>query len=222
MQKEYSTDHPACVTTKSLVDAADRRVNERIEGIMLGLRTRVSGLNASAEGLSHKLNKLKLADIERAGRTRPYYEVKQMLEEQMRFRAILNMKLASERIDAELPKAAVVEIIDRAMPGLRPVRPNKPLNLFIGASGGVVLATAGAAIGAWGGPARGANTPTRRLPEARQKARSAQSSANRYSRSAFDRLRAKPSSPSTSAIVCALLCCNSQIFSSTVPGAIRR
>ena len=37
-----------------------------------------------------------------------------------------------------------------------------------------------------------------------------------------ERLRAKPSSPSTSAIVCALLCCSSQIFSSTVPGAMRR
>ena len=49
-----------------------------------------------------------------------------------------------------------------------------------------------------------------------------QSSANRYSKSIVVRLRAKPSSPSTSAIVRALLCCSSQIFSSTVPGAIRR
>ncbi len=48
------------------------------------------------------------------------------------------------------------------------------------------------------------------------------SSANKYSKSAFERLRAKPSSPSTSAIVCALLCCSSQIFSSTVPGAMSR
>lgn len=48
------------------------------------------------------------------------------------------------------------------------------------------------------------------------------SSANRYSKSAFDKLRANPSSPKTSAMVCALLCCNSQIFSSTVPGEISR
>jgi len=49
-----------------------------------------------------------------------------------------------------------------------------------------------------------------------------QSSENKYSRSALDRLRAKPSSPNTSAIVFALLCCSSQIFSSTVPGEIKR
>ncbi len=50
----------------------------------------------------------------------------------------------------------------------------------------------------------------------------AQSSANKKSRSVAVRLRAKPSSPRTSAMVCALRCWRSQIFSSTVPGAIRR
>jgi len=51
---------------------------------------------------------------------------------------------------------------------------------------------------------------------------SSYSSENRYSRSVCDRLRANPSSPRTSLIVCALRCCKSQIFSSTVPGAIKR
>src|SRR3954447_8346706 len=50
----------------------------------------------------------------------------------------------------------------------------------------------------------------------------AYSSENKYSRSALDKLRANPSSPRTSAIVWALLCCSSQIFSSTVPGEISR
>ena len=49
-----------------------------------------------------------------------------------------------------------------------------------------------------------------------------QSSAKRNSRSVWVRLRAKPSSPRTSLIVCDFRCCRSQIFSSTVPGAIRR
>ncbi len=40
-----------------------------------------------------------------------------------------------------------VEITDRAVPGLRPVRPNKPLNLAIGALAGLLLGTAaGAAV----------------------------------------------------------------------------
>src|SRR3954471_4520879 len=49
-----------------------------------------------------------------------------------------------------------------------------------------------------------------------------QSSENKYSRSVCDKFRAKPSSPRTSAMVWALRCCSSQIFSSTVPGAMSR
>jgi len=43
------------------------------------------------------------------------------------------------------------------------------------------------------------------------------SSANRYPKSVLDRLRAKPSSPRTSAMVCALLCWSSQIFPRRCP-----
>ena len=39
------------------------------------------------------------------------------------------------------------DIVDRAVPGLRPVRPNKPLNIALGIIGGMVLAlAAGAAM----------------------------------------------------------------------------
>jgi len=49
------------------------------------------------------------------------------------------MKIDSERIDVELPKTAMVEIIDQAKPGLRPVRPNKPLNIALGIIIGLVV-----------------------------------------------------------------------------------
>ena len=42
-------------------------------------------------------------------------------------------------------EAFSVEIIDRAVPGLRPVRPNKPLNIALGALGGLVLGSAAGA-----------------------------------------------------------------------------
>ncbi len=50
----------------------------------------------------------------------------------------------------------------------------------------------------------------------------AQSSLNRYSRSSLVRLLANPSSPRTSEMVWDFFCCSSQIFSSTVPGVMRR
>lgn len=52
----------------------------------------------------------------------------------------------SEKTDLRLPATGMVQIVDKAVPGLRPVRPNKSLNIALGIIvGGVVglfLATA--------------------------------------------------------------------------------
>jgi hypothetical protein len=58
---------------------------------------------------------------------------------------VLFAKLAAEKTDLKLPAASMVQILDRAVPGLRPVRPNKPLNIIlgvlVGGLGGLFLAT---------------------------------------------------------------------------------
>lgn len=56
------------------------------------------------------------------------------------------------------------EIVDRAVPGLRPVRPNKPMNITLGILGGILLALAAgagmASLAAWiGRRSRGTGTP---------------------------------------------------------------
>lgn len=49
------------------------------------------------------------------------------------------MKLESEQIDVKLPKTGMVEIIDYAKPAIRPVQPNKPLNIAMGIVVGLVV-----------------------------------------------------------------------------------
>jgi uncharacterized protein involved in exopolysaccharide biosynthesis len=43
-------------------------------------------------------------------------------------------------VGVEAPRARLVEIVDTAVPGLRPVRPNKPFTVFLGLFGGAFLA----------------------------------------------------------------------------------
>ena len=63
-----------------------------------------------------------------------------------------------------LSRIAPADIVDRAVPGLRPVRPNKPLNIALGILGGIVFALAAGAgmagIAAWiGRRSRGTGAP---------------------------------------------------------------
>ena len=53
---------------------------------------------------------------EDAAKTRPYVEAKRQLEELQRFRQILDAKIAAEKIDVDLPKTMMVEVVDKAVP----------------------------------------------------------------------------------------------------------
>jgi len=141
IQNDHTPDHPTSRNATRMADDTAKRINQRIEGIMTGLRTRVNTSQAIVKRLRERLDEARVTDIEKTERSRPYYEAKLRLEELMRFRAVLNLKLTSERLDAELPDAAMVEIIDHASPSLHSVRPNKPRNLFLGAVAGFVLGT---------------------------------------------------------------------------------
>jgi len=59
-------------------------------------------------------------------------EGRSRLEELQRFSQVLFTKLANEKTDLSLPATGMVQIVDRAVPAYRPVRPNKPCNMLIG------------------------------------------------------------------------------------------
>src|SRR5207253_6122205 len=58
---------------------------------------------------------------------------------QKRFRQVLEMKIASERIDQNLPKSSMVVIMDEAKLNPKAVRPNKALNIALGIIIGLVV-----------------------------------------------------------------------------------
>ena len=139
IQKEYGPEHAEVLKTKAAVEDLHSKITNRVDGIMLGLEARVSSLKTSLEDLEKEVDKAKTNDIANATQSRPYYEAKRKLDELQRFRQILDMKIAAEKIDVELPKTMMVEIVDNAKPGLKPVRPNKPLNIALGIIIGLVV-----------------------------------------------------------------------------------
>ena len=86
-----------------------------------------------------KSKSAKTNDIATARQTQPYWEAKRKLEDLQRFSQVLRMKIPSENIEASLPKTLMVEIMDDALPGIRPVKPNKPLNIALGIIIGLVV-----------------------------------------------------------------------------------
>jgi succinoglycan biosynthesis transport protein ExoP len=138
-QKDYGTDHPEVVKLRSAMEDLNGQIDNQVDGILLGLDTRVSALREQLKKLNNEVEKAKTNDIASAKQTQPYWEAKRELENLQRFGATLSGKIAYENIEASLPKTTMVEIMDDALPGVRPVKPNKPLNIALGIIIGLVV-----------------------------------------------------------------------------------
>ena len=132
INKDYGALNPEAIKANKWVEDLHSKVNQAVDGFLLGLDARVESSRARLESLEKEVEQARTNDIAKAEQSRPYFDAKHNLEELQRFRQILTMKIAAESIDAALPKTAMVEIIDKARPGLRPVRPDKFWNIALG------------------------------------------------------------------------------------------
>jgi succinoglycan biosynthesis transport protein ExoP len=138
-KKDYGPEHSEVLRVQAQVSELDKKIDERIKGILTGLQDSATAARAQAESLGQQVAAAKKKEIELTTRSRPFYDKKRELEEMIRFRNILSLKMMTEKADVNLPKTAVVEIVDTATPALKPVRPNKPLNIALGIVVGLVV-----------------------------------------------------------------------------------
>ena len=140
MQKTMTENHPDYTNAVYQVEKLNDKIDERVENLMIGLQTRLDSAKAMISSQTNRLAEARQTDIEIAAYTRPYWEAKLKLQEQLNFRSILQMKIASEEADLKLPKDTMVEVIDRQItPNMRPVKPNKTLNITLGVVIGLIV-----------------------------------------------------------------------------------
>jgi len=138
LSKEYGPQHVEVLKIKSQIEDLHDKIRTRVEGAMLGLDARVLSLSNSLDNLNKEIALAITNDVVRANESQQYFEAKRNLEELQRFRHILKMKVASERIDLGFPKMAMVEVVDRAAPAARPVSPNLTRALTLILSGALL------------------------------------------------------------------------------------
>jgi capsular exopolysaccharide synthesis family protein len=139
VEKEYGPEHAEVLKCKASVDDLRNKITNRVDGVLKALDAKVTAVKRSLDDLETEVGRAKTNDILTAAQSRPYFDAKRDLDEVLHFRQILDMKIASEQIDVALPKTMMVEIVDTAKPGARPVQPNKPLNIALGIIIGLVV-----------------------------------------------------------------------------------
>jgi uncharacterized protein involved in exopolysaccharide biosynthesis len=134
---------------QSMIAELNHEIDTRVAGIMAGLDGEVSAKKAALDAIIATVETAKSRDQEEQKREQPYWDEKRNLARLLDFRRVLASKIEEEKLDLQIPKTSVAEIIDKAMPGDRPVKPNKTLNISMGAIVGIILGAVFGSIAAW-------------------------------------------------------------------------
>lgn len=140
LETEYGPDHAEIKRLNNLLETLNRQINDRLDGVLMGLETRLAGFTEREKHYSTKVEAAKKADRLASEKMRPYLLAKDELELARQVKNALSMRVSQAQVDnVKMPTTSVVKIVDSAEPGLKPVRPNKPLNISLGVVVGLIL-----------------------------------------------------------------------------------
>ena len=132
-------DHPDVKTLKTVLDRIERDVQDRVKGILISLELQVDAAQKELAQIDADVDKAKEEDLKKGKEYRPFFEKKREVENQRIMLDVLGRKLAQERFDSKVPRGSLVQITDIAEEGLKPVKPNIPLNIAFGVVVGLVV-----------------------------------------------------------------------------------
>ncbi|HUR44688.1 MAG TPA: polysaccharide biosynthesis tyrosine autokinase, partial [Candidatus Saccharimonadales bacterium] len=139
LMETYGAEHPEVKRVRHVRETIESQVTSRLQGIMAGINAKTAASKAKLEQFETEAANTRKKQVETVNARRPYFSAKRELENLLQVQEKLNMRITQEEVDLSLPKAGIVQIIDRAEPGLRPVRPNKILNIALGVIFGLAI-----------------------------------------------------------------------------------
>src|SRR5439155_12326740 len=94
---KLGAENPELLSVQRLVDKINRQIEDRVDGIVSGLKTKLASLKARMDQLQDEVAKAKVRDIDAAIARRPYFQLKRDLEMMQTIRERLQMRLIQEK-----------------------------------------------------------------------------------------------------------------------------
>ncbi|HAB16030.1 MAG TPA: capsular biosynthesis protein, partial [Verrucomicrobiales bacterium] len=139
LNPDFGPKHPEVERVTGLLAKINMQIDEVVAGILNSMQAQIDTDEAALTSINTKLEKFKGDEAKIIAETRPYMREKKDLDTLTKMRDATVMQLTQEKINRAISKESSVEIIDKAEPGLRPVKPKKTLNIILGAMAGLLL-----------------------------------------------------------------------------------
>ena len=136
---QLGPEHPDVRTTKRMLNVINEQIDNEVIGITSSLESKLAGNRKQVEALEKDLADVQSRLAADTAKSAPYIRAKQQLEATQRTRSAMQMEYNQQMINGEMSRESSVLIIDHALPGMKPVKPNKPLFIAAGGVAGLLL-----------------------------------------------------------------------------------
>jgi capsular exopolysaccharide synthesis family protein len=142
LKEDFGPDHPNIRSALAARDKIQEQLTERIDGVLRGFEVDYKMSQQRVDELQKQVNEAKNASmILESDAYRPFRNAQREEELQERLADALKTRLQQISVDLEIPRNTV-EVVDRAVPGQTPVKPNFWLNMVLGSFFGLLLGVA--------------------------------------------------------------------------------
>jgi succinoglycan biosynthesis transport protein ExoP len=121
---DYSLTNVVVLRIQSELDRLSQQIDNRVEGSMAGIASKVNSEKAALDIITKEVDDAKSMDLANSAKNQPYYNAKIQLDQLRDQQRLFAAKIDATRIDIQMPKNAMVQLMDPAEPGKTPVKPN--------------------------------------------------------------------------------------------------
>jgi capsular exopolysaccharide synthesis family protein len=142
LKEDYGPDHPTVRTAIAARDKLQEQLDTRVDGIVRGFEVDYQMAQARVNELQKQLEAAKTDSFTLEGeKFLPFRNAQREEDLEERLYAALKTRVQQTTVEVEVPRSPV-EVMDRAVPALLPVKPNIWLNLVLGGAAGLIMGVA--------------------------------------------------------------------------------
>jgi polysaccharide biosynthesis transport protein len=139
LTNDYSLTNVVVLRVQSELNTLNDEINDRVVGLMAGISSKVDAQKAALDNITGEVDEAKVKNLADSAKNQPYYDAKRDLDQLTEQHRLLYLKMDAQKVDSAIPENSMVQIVDPAVPGKEPVKPNKPLNIALGLIFGLVM-----------------------------------------------------------------------------------
>jgi capsular exopolysaccharide synthesis family protein len=132
-------NHPDVAAVRRMLNTIHEQIRHNVNSIIEGLEAQLDAYSLELADLRKQVEEARDLDLKRSEAYGNYFLMKRKVENGKIMLDVLARKLAQETFDRAIPRQSLVTITDPAEEGLKPVKPNIPLNIAFGVIVGLVV-----------------------------------------------------------------------------------